>query len=161
MDNKFKGLIDVNEASKLYNLTPQAIKISAKANLIEGEDYKKFGNSYVFVKKSLDTLFNKRKKNISEPQEIISKFEGFGEMLTLKCLSRISAKEYESHLNKLIKDFYSGGIDCFSNGVAELILIANINVDLSIISKYSNKEYTFGVPFMLNTMKKQLDLLNS
>lgn len=161
MDNKFKGLIDVNEASKLYNLTPQAIKMSAKANLIEGEDYKKFGNSYVFVKKSLDTLFNKRKKNISVSQEIISKFEGFGEMLTLKCLSRISAKEYERYLSKLIKDFYNGNIDCFSKGIAELILITDINVNSNILLECSNKEYTLGVPFMLSIMKKQLDLLNS
>ena len=56
----FEKLIDVNEAAERYNMTPQAIKKNIGGKIIEGTDCKKFGNSWVFLKSSLDIIFRDR-----------------------------------------------------------------------------------------------------
>ena len=84
MNNIFDKLLDINEASERYNLTPQAIKSAIKTGKIkENIDCKKFGNSWVFVKSSLDIIFREKltedkKPLTSEEKEMLNKLgEGF------------------------------------------------------------------------------------
>lgn len=68
MNNIFDKLLDVNEASERYNLTPQAIKSAIKTGKIkEGIDCKKFGNSWVFIRTSLDIIFRERLTEDKKP----------------------------------------------------------------------------------------------
>lgn len=68
MNNIFDKLLDINEASERYNLTPQAIKSTIKTGKIkENIDCKKFGNSWVFIKSSLDIIFRERLTDDKKP----------------------------------------------------------------------------------------------
>lgn len=65
--NIFDKLIDVNEASERYGMTPQAIKQHIGGKILEGIDCKKFGNSWVFVKSSLDIIFRDKLLDAKTP----------------------------------------------------------------------------------------------
>lgn len=65
--NIFDKLMDINEASERYNLTPNGIKQHIGKKIKEGVDCKKFGNSWVFVKSSLDIVFRDRLKDGYKP----------------------------------------------------------------------------------------------
>ena len=68
MNNIFDKLLDINEASKRYDLTPQAIKSAIKTGKIKEDiDCKKFGNSWVFIRTSLDIIFRERLTEDKKP----------------------------------------------------------------------------------------------
>lgn len=55
--NTFDNLIDINQASERYHMTPQGIKQQIGKKIKENIDCKKFGNSWVFLQSSLDIIF--------------------------------------------------------------------------------------------------------
>lgn len=55
--NTFDNLIDINQASERYHMTPQGIKQQIGKKIKENIDCKKFGNSWVFLQSNLDIIF--------------------------------------------------------------------------------------------------------